>query len=90
MSTIKVDSEHDQLVSMLNQLLDEREMLTRENEYLKAKLNESILMETIKEMKKERDLLFKLLSNLAINTTTNNNNNKDEQLKFIKYPIKEM
>jgi hypothetical protein len=90
MSTIKVDSEHDQLVSMLNQLLDEREMLTRENEYLKAKLNESILMETIKEMKKERDLLFKLLSNLAINTNNNNNNNKDEQLKFIKYPIKEM
>jgi hypothetical protein len=90
MSTVKVDSEHDQLVSMLNQLLDEREMLTRENEYLKAKLNESILMETIKEMKKERDLLFKLLSNLAINTNNNNNNNKDEQLKFIKYPIKEM
>ncbi len=67
MSTIKVDSEHDQLVSMLNQLLDEREMLTRENEYLKAKLNESMLVETIAELKKERDILLKLLSNLTIN-----------------------
>ena len=37
--------------------------LSRENEYLKAKLNESILMETIKDMRKERDVLFKLLSN---------------------------
>lgn len=63
----KVESEHDQLISMLKQLVDEREILSRENEYLKAKLNESILMETIKELKKERDLLFKLLSNLTIN-----------------------
>ncbi len=77
----KVDNEHEQLVSMLNQLLDEREILSRENEYLKAKLNESVLMETIKEMKKERDLLFKLLSNLTIN--------KDEQFKILKHSNKE-
>jgi hypothetical protein len=80
----KVDNEHEQLVSMLNQLLDEREVLSRENEYFKAKLNQSILMETIKEMKKERDLLFKLLTNL-----TTNNNNKDEQVRIIKQHIKE-
>jgi hypothetical protein len=80
----KVDNEHEQLVSMLNQLLDEREVLSRENEYFKAKLNQSILMETIKEMKKERDLLFKLLTNL-----TTNNNNKDEQVRIIKQQIKE-
>ncbi len=67
MPMTKVESEHDQLISMLKQLVDEREILSRENEYLKAKLNESILMETIKELKKERDLLFKLLSNLTIN-----------------------
>jgi regulator of replication initiation timing len=81
MSMTKVDNEHEQLVSMLNQLLDEREILSRENEYLKAKLNESVLMETIKEMKKERDLLFKLLSNLTIN--------KDEQFKILKHSNKE-
>jgi hypothetical protein len=81
MSTTKVDNEHEQLVSMLNQLLDEREILSRENEYLKAKLNQSALMETIKEMKKERDLLFKLLSNLTINN--------DEQIKFLKHSNKD-
>ena len=81
MSMTKVDNEHEQLVSMLNQLLDEREILSRENEYLKAKLNESVLMETIKEMKKERDLLFKLLSNLTIN--------KDEQIKILKHSNKD-
>lgn len=80
MSIKKIDNEHEQLVSMLNQLLDERETLSRENEYLKAKLNESVLMETIKEMKNERDLLFKLLSNLT---------NKDEQLTGLKPFIKE-
>jgi hypothetical protein len=80
----KVDNEYEQLVSMLNQLLDEREVLSRENEYFKAKLNRSILIETIKEMKKERDLLFKLLTNL-----TTNNNNKDEQVRIIKQQIKE-
>jgi hypothetical protein len=63
---------------MVNQLMDERERLSRENEYLKAKLNESVLIETIHEMKKERDLLFKLLSNLTINY-------KDEQLRVIKH-----
>jgi hypothetical protein len=83
MPMTKVDNEHDQLVSMLNHLLDEREILSRENEYLKAKLNQSILLETIKEMKKERDILFKLLSNLTIN------NNKDKQSKFIKHHNKE-
>jgi len=81
MSTTKVDNEHEQLVSMLNQLLDEREILSRENKYLKAKLNESALMKTIKEMRKERDLLFKLLSNLTIN--------KDEQFKYLKHSNKE-
>jgi hypothetical protein len=66
-----VESEHDQLVYMLKQLVNEREILSRENEYLKAKLNESILMETIKELKKERNLLFKLLSNLTMNRFIN-------------------
>jgi hypothetical protein len=65
--TTKVESERDQLVSMLKQLVDEREILSRENEYLKAKLNESMLLETITELKKERDILLKLLSNLTIN-----------------------
>lgn len=80
MSITKIENEHEQLISMLNQLLDEREILTRENEYLKSKLNESILIETIKDLKKERDLLLKLLSNLT---------NKDEQLPILKTVIKE-
>jgi hypothetical protein len=84
MPMTKVDNEHEQLVLMLNQLMNEREILSRENEYLKAKLNDSVLMETIKEMRNERDLLFKLLSNLTMN-----NNNKDEQLRYLKHYIKE-
>ncbi|CAF4591969.1 unnamed protein product, partial [Rotaria sp. Silwood2] len=43
-----INNEHEQLVSMVNQLMNEREILYRENEYLKAKLNESILIETIR------------------------------------------
>ncbi len=62
----KLEKEHDQLVAMLDQLLVERKILKRENEYLKAKLNESILMESIRELKKEREWLFQLLSNLTI------------------------
>ena len=58
----------DQLLSMVHRLMNERDVLWRENEYLKAKLNESVLMETINEMKRERDLLLKLLVNL---TSTN-------------------
>lgn len=83
MPMTNVDNEHEQLVLMLNQLMNEREILSRENEYLKAKLNDSVLMETIREMRNERDLLFKLLSNLTMN------NNKDEQLRYLKHYIKE-
>ncbi|CAF2555646.1 unnamed protein product [Rotaria sp. Silwood2] len=83
MSMTTIDNEHEQLVSMVNQLMDEREILYRENEYLKAKLNESILVETIQEMKKERYFLLKLLSNLTIN------NNQDEQLRYVKHHMKE-
>jgi hypothetical protein len=57
--------DYEQLVSMIHGLMDERDVLWRENEYLKAKLNESVLMETINEIRKERDLLFKLLLNLS-------------------------
>lgn len=61
----KLDHEHEQFLTLFQQLVEEREMLARENEYLKAKMNQSVLMETIKEMKKERDILLKLLSNLT-------------------------
>lgn len=70
--------DNEQLVSMVHGLMDERESLWRENEYLKAKLNESVLIETINEMRKERDLLLKLLLNL----TMKNNNNKPEQSQY--------
>ena len=69
------DNEPEQFVSMFQQLVNEREGLARENEYLKAKMNESVLMETIREIKKERDFLLKLLSNLT------KNNQQDEQRK---------
>ncbi|CAF0771672.1 unnamed protein product [Rotaria sordida] len=75
--------DNEQLVSMINRLADERDVLWRENEYLKAKLNESILTETINEMRQERDLLLKLLLNLS----TNKNNN--EQLQYQNYFIDE-
>lgn len=68
------DHEHEQFVSVFEQLVNEREVLSRENEYLKAKMNESILLETIREMKRERDFLLKLLANL-----TNNDRQNDEQ-----------
>lgn len=71
----KLDHEHEQFLTLFQQLVEEREMLARENEYLKAKMNQSVLMETIKEMKKERDLLLKLLSNLTIQQS-------DEQTGF--------
>ncbi|CAF1683140.1 unnamed protein product [Rotaria magnacalcarata] len=83
MSIRAIDHEHERLVTMVNQLMDEREILHRENEYLKAKLNQSILMETIHEMKRERSLLLKLLSNLTINI------NQDEQLQGVKPRMKE-
>ena len=67
-------NEHEQFVSVFEQLVNEREVLSRENEYLKAKMNESILLETIREMKRERDFLLKLLANL-----TNNDRQNDEQ-----------
>jgi len=70
---------------MIQRLMDERDILTRENEYLKAKLNESILIETINEIRKERDLLLKLLLNLS----TNNLNNKDEQIQHQNHHIEE-
>ncbi|CAF1400804.1 unnamed protein product [Adineta steineri] len=62
--------DNEQLVSMIHDLMDERDVLWRENEYLKAKLNESVLIETINEMRKERDLLLKLLLNLTSNNKT--------------------
>jgi hypothetical protein len=68
--------DNEQLVSMIHGLMDERESLWRENEYLKAKLNESVLNETINEMKRERDLLLKLLLNLSMK------NNKVEQAQY--------
>jgi hypothetical protein len=79
-SITKVDQDYDndQLVSMIHRLMNERDVLWRENEYLKAKLNESVLNETINEMKRERDLLFKLLTNLTMN-------NKDEQIQYQNY-----
>lgn len=77
MPLTKLDNEHEQFLSMFQQLVDEREMLARENEYLKAKMNQSVLMETIKEMKRERDVLLKLLSNLT-------SNHQDEQSGFAK------
>lgn len=78
-----MENEHEQLVSMVNQLLDERDKLSRENEYLKAKLNQSILLETIHDMKKERDLLFQLLTNLTVNQK------KDETNRFVRYQVRE-
>jgi len=77
-----IDNDHEQqfdneqLISMIHRLMDERDSLWRENEYLKAKLNQSVLIETINEIRKERDLLLKLLLNLSTN------NNKDEQIQY--------
>jgi hypothetical protein len=68
--------DNEQLISMIHRLMDERDSLWRENEYLKAKLNQSVLIETINEIRKERDLLLKLLLNLSTN------NNKDEQIQY--------
>jgi hypothetical protein len=68
--------DNEQLVTMIHRLMNERDLLWRENEYLKAKLNESVLIETINEIRKERDLLLKLLLNLS-----SNNNTKDEQIQ---------
>jgi len=69
--------DHDQLITIINRLMDERDVLWRENEYLKAKLNESMLMETINEMRKEKDLLLKLLLNLSVN-----NHHKEEPVQY--------
>ncbi|CAF0804476.1 unnamed protein product [Didymodactylos carnosus] len=59
---------NDELISFIHRLMDEREQILKENEYLRAKLNESLLIETINEIKGERDILLKLL----VNTTNNN------------------
>lgn len=72
--------DNNQLISMINRLMNERDLLWRENEYLKAKLNESILIETINEIKKERDLLLKLLLNLS--TNNHHHHNKDEHMQY--------
>jgi hypothetical protein len=72
--------DNEQLISMIHALMDERESLWRENEYLKAKLNESVLIENINEMRRERDLLLKLLFNL----TMKDNNQKAEQSQYQK------
>ncbi|UJR14147.1 hypothetical protein I4U23_001141 [Adineta vaga] len=75
MPTKTTINEYEQLITLLNQLMSERDILFRENEYLKAKLNESILIETVHEMKKERDYLLKLLSNLTTKYHHENNVN---------------
>jgi hypothetical protein len=75
--------DNEQLVSMIHRLMDERDGLWRENEYLKAKLNESLLVETINEMRKERDLLLKLLLNLSTN------NDKDDKPQCQNYYTEE-
>ena len=80
--------DNEQLVSMIHRLVDERDILWRENEYLKSKLNESLLIETINDMKRERELLFKLLLNLSSQqkdefqptpSTHHSNHHTDEQ-----------
>ena len=71
--------DNEQLVAMIHRLIDERDVLWRENEYLKAKLNESILIETINEIRKERDLLLKLLLNLS----TNNHQHHHTEEEFL-------
>ncbi|CAF0937381.1 unnamed protein product [Adineta steineri] len=62
------------MISVLNQLIDEREILSRENE--------SLLIETMNEMRKERRLLFKLSSNLTTK------HNYDEQVQHAPIPIR--
>ncbi|CAF1178898.1 unnamed protein product [Adineta steineri] len=83
MPMTNINNEHEQMISVLNQLIDEREILSRENEYLRSRLNESLLIETMNEMRKERSLLFKLLSNLTTK------HNYDEQVHYIKQHLKE-
>ncbi|CAF1161032.1 unnamed protein product [Adineta steineri] len=78
-----VNNEHEQMISVLNQLIDEREILSRENEYLRSRLNECLLIETMNEMRKNRSLLFKLISNLTTK------HNYDEQEQYIKQHLKE-
>ena len=83
-----VDNDHEkqldneQLIAIIHRLVDERDVLCRENEYLKARLNQSILLETINEIRKERDLLLKLLLNLSTNNNEqlqHQNHCRDEQ-----------
>ncbi|CAF1194760.1 unnamed protein product [Adineta steineri] len=70
-----INNEHEQMISVLNQLIDEREILSRENECL--------LIETMNEMRKERRLLFKSISNLTTK------HNYDEQVHYTKQHLKE-
>lgn len=77
---------HDQMLSMIHRLVNERDVLWRENEYLKAKLNESLLMETINEMKKERELLLKLLVNLTAKENTNGHHPPPPREDQAQYP----
>lgn len=87
--------DHEQLISIIHRLVDERDHLWRENEYLKSKLNESMLIETINDMKRERELLFKLLLNLSNQQkdelpppplTHHSNHHSEEQYVFIVFP----
>ncbi|CAF1266269.1 unnamed protein product [Adineta steineri] len=77
-----INNEHKQMISVLNQLIDEREILSRENEYLRSRETESLLIKTMNEMRKERNLLFKLLSNLITK------HNYDEQEQHASIPIR--
>ncbi|CAF1211699.1 unnamed protein product [Didymodactylos carnosus] len=70
---------NDELINFIHRLMDEREQILKENEYLRAKLNESLLIETINEIKGERDILLKLLVN-----TTNNNKQQQQQQRIFK------
>ncbi|CAF4221248.1 unnamed protein product, partial [Adineta steineri] len=61
----------------------EREILSWENEYLRSRETECLLIETMNEMRKERSLSFKLISNLTTK------HNYDEQVYYIKQHLKE-
>ena len=76
-------TERNPLASTINELNSECDFLSRNNEYLRERLSESSLLKTVHRMKRERDLLWKLLTNLT------EENNDDEQLKYLQHHIKE-
>jgi hypothetical protein len=77
---------HDQLLAMIDRLINERDHLCRENDYLRAKLNESTQIETINEMKNERELLLKLFINLtAKDKQDHHQHHQNEQTSFPVY-----